>query len=347
MKINKHIEIVCSTEARLSSMSLRSRNAVLATLTRHYTEVGITIVNTYADLQNLVDRRPDLVFLGMNFVPMNPTLGLHGSDRIWISDYLDAHNITYTGSNQMAHALEVNKPVAKLRLQSAGLRTSPFYVAEQGQPFTSNDISLNYPVFIKPTNRGGGVGIDNDSVATTFAALQSKVQSITNNLQSDSLIEEYLPGREFSVAILKNGYNEDYSVMPIELITDENENGARILAGNVKSLNTSQVLEIEDQILKSSIATLALEAFHALGARDYGRIDIRLDENGTPHFLEANLLPSLIDNYGSFPIACMLNKGLAYEPMILYIADLALTRTEALNDDSSRIATSATAAYFH
>jgi len=63
-----------------------------------------------------------------------------------------------------------------------------------------------------------------------------------------------------------------------------------------------------------------------LGARDYGRIDIRLDATGTPHFLEANLIPSLISGYGSFPKACVMNIGLEYEPMIMRIANLGLSR---------------------
>ena len=334
MKINKRIEIVCSSEAGLSSMSLRSRNAVLATLSCHYIEVAITIVNTAADLEQLAIRKPDVVFLGMNFVPRNPLLGSRDPNRIWLSDYLDMHEITYTGSDRAAHELEVNKPLAKQRLHDNGLMTSSFHVIRQGQPMTRDGIRLNYPVFVKPTDRGGGLGIDDDSLALTFDTLRSKVKSIADTLHSDSLIEEYLPGREFSVAILKNSNDEEYSVMPIELVTDENEKGVRILAGNVKSKNTSQVLSITDSLLKSQVSILALNAFHALGAREYGRIDIRLDAHGAPHFLEANLLPSLISGYGSFPIACMLNEELDYESMILHIVDLALSRSEISQDES-------------
>lgn len=74
------------------------------------------------------------------------------------------------------------------------------------------------------------------------------------------------------------------------------------------------------------MSTLALASFHALGARDYGRIDIRLDSDGVANFLEANLIPSLISGYGSFPKACELNIGLEYEPMIISITELGLIR---------------------
>jgi D-alanine-D-alanine ligase len=98
------------------------------------------------------------------------------------------------------------------------------------------------------------------------------------------------------------------------------------LSGQVKSENVEQVLEVTDLKVRSKVITLALAVFEALDARDYGRIDIRLDATGTPHFLEANLIPSLISGYGSFPKACLLNVGLDYEPMIMTIVNLALAR---------------------
>ena len=171
------------------------------------------------------------------------------------------------------------------------------------------------------------MGIDSDSVAHNFAQLCSKVSSISK-LNSDSLIEEYLPGREFSVAILKDGYSEEYSLMPLELIAPMDEHGARLLSAKVKSADTERFVEIVDQNIKTKVTELAVDVFHALGARDYGRVDIRLDENGAPQFLEANLIPSLLNGYGNFPKACKLNLGLDYESMLLQIVRLGLTRQQ-------------------
>jgi len=324
--INKHIEIVCSTEIVLSSMSRESRDAILAVLSQHYDNVGITIVNNLSDLEALVERKPDLVFLGMKFIPVNPLLGLQDPDKIWINQYLGEHEIVCTGSNYLAHELELNKPLAKQCAIDAGLNTSQFYVSKQNQLQTIEDITLTFPLFIKPTNRGGGLGVDINSMVHNFEQLQSKVRSITTDFQSDSLIEEYLPGREFSVAILKDEHSAEFSVMPIELVAEADEQGMRLLSGEVKSSNTEVVLEVTNKAIRSKVCALAMNVFHALGARDYGRIDIRLDESGTPQFLEANLIPSLISGYGSFPKACVLNIDMDYEPMILSIVRLALTR---------------------
>lgn len=325
-KTNKRIEIVCSTRASLSSMGKASRTTVQTVLSKHYTDVRISIVNTMADLEDVIARNPDLVVLGMKFIPQNPDLGHEDPDKIWVSDVLDNNDIAYTGSSQVAHQLELNKALAKQRILQSGLNTSPFYFASQAQPLLREDIVLTYPVFIKPADRGGGLGIDNNSVAYTFDQLQTKVQSIADQYHSDSIIEEYLPGREFSVAILRHGGVADFAVMPLELVADINESGLRLLSEDTKSANAEVVIPITDPLLRANICKFALDVFTALGARDYGRIDIRLDADGAPNFLEANLIPSLIAGYGSFPKACVMNADLSYEPMLVHIVELALQR---------------------
>jgi D-alanine-D-alanine ligase len=326
MKIDKHIEIVSSTVVSLSSMSKESRDAIRAVLAKHYTKVGITIVNDMDDLAKLVRKKPDLVFLGMKFVPRNPHLGSHDPQKIWLAHYLGSHGIAYTGSGHEAHNIELDKPQAKQRVLESGLKTSQYMVARIGDaPITENSV-FGYPLFVKPTNRGGGLGIDSNSVVRNYAALQSKIASIFADLHSDALIEKYLSGREFSVAILKDELTSEYTAMPLELVAAQDDNGSRLLSAEVKSSNAEVVSMVTDQVIKTRVCSLATDVFHALGGRDYGRIDIRLDEFGEAHFLEANLLPSLISGYGSFPKACDMNIGLGYEEMINRIVRLGLAR---------------------
>lgn len=325
-KLDKHIEIVSSSALGLSSMGLQSRRAALTTLSKRYSHVGVTIVNTLSDLERLVARKPDLVFLGMKFLPVNPFLGLQDPDRIWVSEYLDRFGIPNTGSGSQAHRLELNKPLAKQRVLRAGLATAPFTVLRKNESFYAEQIALTYPLFVKPTDRGGGLGVNSQSLVRNFEELHTKVNSITTTLRTDSLVEEYLPGREFSVAILTDMYSERLSVMPIELCAPSNSNGESVLSQEVKTSNTEEVRDVTDQTLRKKIVTLASDAYRALGARDYGRIDIRLDGNGVPHFLEANLIPSLISGYGSFPKACVMHMEMGYEAMILRIVALALSR---------------------
>jgi D-alanine-D-alanine ligase len=328
VKINQHIEIVSSTCKGLSSMSQISRDGARAVLSRHYREVGITIVNDLSDLEALVASQPDLVFLGMDFVPADSNLGIHEAAKVWLADYLELRGIAHTGSKSISYELEHDKPTAKRCILAADLATSPFYVAKCDEPLTRDNIDLSFPLFVKPTNKGGGMGIDSDSVAHDFEQLQLKVQSIAENLRSDSLIEEYLPGREFSVAILKDENSADYEIMPIELIAQPNDHGVRMLSKQVKSDNTECAIEVTDKIIKECVTKLAINVFYALGARDYGRIDIRMDKYGIPQFLEANLIPSLMNSYGSFPKACLLNIGMDYEDMLLSIVRLGLSHNQ-------------------
>ncbi|MEK7603032.1 MAG: hypothetical protein AAB459_02190 [Patescibacteria group bacterium] len=320
MKINQHIEIVSSEISGLSSMGRKSRNATYEVLSQYYTDVGISIVNNINDLELLVLRQPNLVFLGMKYIPLDPN-NLYDQNRIWLSDYLDERGISYTGSSQQAHRLELDKSLAKQCVAEAGLVTSPFYVIDQNRKFNSHT-TLQFPLFVKPVDRGGGIGVDSESVVYDYFDLNLKTRALALNLQSDSLVEQYLPGREFSVAILKDEFSDEYSVMPIELVALPDEQGVRMLSSEVKEQNEEKVLRVIDKLLYEKLCTLALDVFHAIGARDYGRIDIRLDEHGAPNFLEANLLPSLINGYGSFPKACLINIGLEYEPMITRIVRL-------------------------
>lgn len=329
LKVNKHIEIVSSSIIELSSMSKVSRDAVRAALGKYYDKVGISIVDNIADLEKLVAKSPDLVFLGMKSIPR--TEG-HGGNRIWIADYLADRGIATTGSPSLAHKIEVNKPLAKKCLLHDGISTADYYVHRAGQLLTPEMIPIDYPIFVKPSDRGGGVGIDSDSVVNDFSELSEKVRSITANFKSNSLIESYLPGREFSVAILRDDSSEGgYMVMPIELIAPEAKAGIRVLGSETKEADTEVRKKITDTVIKESVSNLAINAFRSIGGRDYGRIDIRMDEFGVPQFLEANLIPSLIDNYGSFPKACALNVNLRYEDMLLRIVELGLKRASMIS----------------
>jgi len=330
MKTDLRIEVVASTQRGLMSpLSQKSRETVRAVLSTRYTDVSITIVNDLADLEALVRRAPDLVFLGMKLVLSDQSLGLKDPAKIWIAQYLDEHDIAYTGSGQLAQELEIDKVLAKRRVADTGLATPSFHMVDKTQWQTVGDVDLIFPVFIKPTNRGGGLGIDSESVAKDYRELQSKVKSLATELRADSLIETYLPGREFSVAILQDEASAGFSVMPIEIIAPPDEHGARLLSAAVKIADTEQCIAVDEEGIRREVCDLAINVFHALGARDYGRIDIRMDEAGTPHFLEANLMPSLKNSTGNyFPKACVLNQDLAYEQMILHITRLGLTRRQ-------------------
>lgn len=326
IKKNLHIEIVRSNNTTLSSMSQPSADAILAVLSKKYTNVGITIINNLTDLKSISTDKPDLVFLGMEFVPKIESLGIDDHEKIWVTDYLDSIGVPYTGSSSNAHKLQRNKGMAKQSVLAAGLNSSKYITVKRNETLEDVDFNLSFPVFVKPLDRGGGYGIDNGSIVNNLSKLIERIDYISKEIGSDSLIEEYLSGREFSVAIIKNIKKNEYIAMPIELVAPMNMNGHRLLGNEVKSSNSETVSMVSDEELNKVVSDLALRVFENLGAKDYGRIDIRQDSFGNAHFLEANLIPSLIINYGSFPKACVINIDLNYEDMILQIVELGLIK---------------------
>jgi D-alanine-D-alanine ligase len=321
-KLPQRIEIVRSNTNALSSMSLKSANAIARTLAQHYQQVIVTNIDTAADLQALIERAPDLAFLGMYFVHNESEQGT----RLWLSDILEAHAIPHTGSSKSAHKLSINKHLAKEQMIERGVQTSPFQIIRRENEEIINDAALSFPLFVKPSDKGGGQGIDEFSVVRTSDELSAKVTKIHTIQRTDALVEEFLTGREFSVAIIGNTGANELRAMPIELVASKDLNGERILGRATKSLNTTDVRAVADPLERIELENFAIDAFRALGAQGYGRIDVRLDASGTPHFLEANLIPSLIEGYGSFPIAYELNLGLNYETMLTHIVDLALAK---------------------
>lgn len=303
-------------------MGLKSATAIAHSLRRQYEQVIVTNVDNEYDLAMLIARQPDLVFLGMVFVRSEN----EPHAKIWVSEMLEKNSITHTGSNTSAHPLGLNKHLAKQRIIESGLQTSPFQIIARNSEVIINNEALIYPLFVKPTNKGGGQGIDEFSVVRTIEQLRTKVASIHTAQTTDALVERFLTGREFSIAIIGNPDSRELTAMPIELVVVKDINGERILSKVMKSQNVTDVRKIVDAAELMRIQTFAINIFQVLGARDYGRIDIRMDEFGTPHFLEVNLIPSLIENYGSFPKAYELNLGRSYETMLMQIVQLALAR---------------------
>lgn len=296
-------------------------------LGEYYDQVGITYINNERDLAKLIDNKPDLAFLGFKNMPSLYS-GSQITQDIWICERLDDEGISYTGSAKSAMLLDHNKDAAKEVIQAAGLLTAPYFTARPNQYSNASDLPLSFPLFIKPPQEGGGTGIDDESIVRDFNSFQRKVKIIERDFGTPALVEKYLVGREFSVALLETGLNSNILTMPIELISEPNKNGDQILSRKVKSEDTEHVIGVKPGQLRDSICRLAIDAFRALGARDYGRIDIRMDEAGNLNFLEANLIPGVaMHNFTSyFTSACQINQAMDYDSMILNIIELGLAR---------------------
>ena len=317
MKEKKYIEIVTTRIGKLNLMSERVLELLYEALNNNYSKVKISIIKSEQELKDLVIKKPDLVISGIKYLGFDITSVLRNSTKkIWFSEYLDKHNILYTGSAKNAIELEFDKSKAKKIVSEYGCNTAPFFVAKPNQ-YTENEIPLDFPLFIKPLYEGDSRGIDSNSLVYNFEKYKRKISSIEENQGTYSLIEKYLGGKEYTVGIIQDFKNNSYQIYPIELLAEQNTRGDRILGFVDKIADNEQSLEIEDNDTKDRISKLAIDSFKALGARGYGRVDIKMDEQGTPYFLEANLIPGL--GIGYFYRCYNLNTGLNYEQMILDI----------------------------
>lgn len=323
MKINRYIEIVGSTNPRLNAMSRTSRRSVQMALRKKYTRIGITIVNNMEDLEALGAKRPDLVILGMKLILLNPEMGYDDSPKVWLSDYLAENGIDYTGSETDSLQLEFDKPAAKQKVLDSGLKSSAYFISTIKNPTFAH--ALNFPLFVKPTNRGDSKGIDERSVVHTEDELRAKITSIHDECASDVLVEEYLSGREFSVAVIENAAG-DLMAMPIEILSPTDSNGNSFLSAAIKKADLERVAAVAAGPLRKAVNELAIGAFRSLGARDYGRIDVRLDAAGIPSFIEANLMPGLSD-HGYLQRCFSLNEQMRYDDMIFAIVSLGIKRS--------------------
>ena len=308
-------------------MGRESSEMILTVLAERYERVGITFIADMGDLERLVAQRPDAIFLGMKNLPITDE---HGSvTRLWLTAYFEQNGIACTGSPAHAIALDFDKPAAKHVVQQSGLNTARFFSAVPGEFPDAAALPLSFPLFIKPPNTGGGKGIDAASVVHDFAAFTRKVQAIADEFHTPALAESYLTGREFSVGIFGTSHSSRLTAMPIELIADQNADGDRILGQSVKAADTERVIGVADPDLRLQLADFAVLVFQALGARDYGRIDIRLDAAGVPQFLEANLIPGVAKHAFTsyFTSSCEINLAMNHPTMILRIMELALNRT--------------------
>jgi len=318
-KTSAYIEVIGSHNTLLNGMSSKTRQTLVATLRKYYTNVNVSMINDMHDLEQLVAKKPDLVVLGMKRI----------RPELWVADYLDNNTITYAGSDALSQALEFDKHKAKQVIIDAGLRSSAFLVSPIAAPGVSN--TLRFPLFVKPTNLGGSKGIDEQSVVYTNAELAAKVASIHDTYACDVLIEEYLPGREFSVAVVREAQTNTLLSMPIEITTVADTKGNSFLSKAVKSADIEEVIPVDDAELRDRLHALAVGAFEALGARDFGRIDMRLDSDGQPNFIEANLMPGLSD-HGYLARCFYINQGTSYAGMLQTIIDLGLARRPFAHD---------------
>ena len=322
IKINKSIEIVIVHNPGERNFHqdnvgiILEENKILKILSKRYIDVSITKIDNKKDLDRLLKRKPDLVFSGVKYFNFN-------DKKVWLNDCLEAYDIPYIASSRTALDNESDKNLAKKIVLKAKIKTADFFVTEPDQHQHESSIPISFPLFIKPVKGGDSRGIDSNSIAYNFSSFKKKVLEIKTKHNLSSLVETYLPGKEYSVGIFQDSINGTLRAMPIEIIIKKNINGHCILDFDVKKDDEEKVIAVTNKKILKKLSILAKKAFKALGGKSLGRIDIKMNHQGVPHFMEANLMPGLRKGY--FYRSCLLNLDMNYDDMILNIANTGLS----------------------
>ena len=265
-------------------------------LTEIMSEIGEVIkFPWHPDIFNdLKEHKPDVVF---NIVE---SWGSRNRES-YIPNICEILEIPYTGSDGVAMGVSLDKELTKNIASARGVNTPDFYKARDIKDFEKliDNVILNFPLFVKPNSEGSSIGVRRFSQVQNKDELYSTGKKLLDKYKSPILIEKFLPGREFVVAILGN---DNPHVFPVAEIVVEGGNFP-FYSYEFKGRHQKKIkcpVNIEES-KKEQMVDDTLEIFNSLGCRDIARADFKLDEKGEPNFIEINPLPGLSPYYSVYP----------------------------------------------
>ena len=275
--------------------------------------------------QRIMDFKPDICF--------NISEGIEGDAReAQVPGFLELLGIPYTGSRVLTNAVALDKPLTKTIWAAAGLPValsqSIFNINEPLNP------GLEFPLIVKPSREGSGMGLDPNSVVRTEAQLREQVSKIVIRYRQPALVEKFLPGREFTIGVMGHTganmrrpdfYDPDgFHRFPImEIFTPTSDLGICDFAIKHVDADKALVAELTSEF-REQLYDLVLKGHNAIGAMDISRTDVRCDEYGDPYLLEINPLPGL--SAGSHIPSMVRFSGISYEDLVLEILHLGAER---------------------
>ena len=249
--------------------------------------------------------------------------GMYGIGReAQVPAILDAYNIPYVFSDTVVLALSLHKGLTKRVIRDCNIPTADFAIVEHANDVAK--INMPYPLFAKPMAEGTGKGIDQTSKVRDKRQLLEVCSKLLVKFKQPVLVETFLPGREFTVGMLGTG-NKAESIGVLEVIlNDSAEKNAYSYVNKEKCEEFVEYVLVEGDIAESC-KKVALDSWNALGCRDGGRIDLKLDENNIPNFIEVNPLAGIHPEHSDLPILAT-KLGITYSTLMKRIMDSAVKR---------------------
>lgn len=263
--------------------------------------------------------RPEVVF------NLCESLGGDSRGEIIVPALLDLLGLPYTGSGPLALGLALHKVKAKQLLRSVGVSTPAFDIVRSHADALA--LELPFPLMVKPAHEDASIGIDRNSVVHDQSELVAACVRILEGLRQPALVEQYVEGREIYCSIL------GHEALPLTEIdfSGLDADHPRILTYSAKWDESSHEYQATPSIactlepeLYERVVETARRAFEALELRDYGRVDLRLSNDGVPYVIEVNPNCDLSPHAG-FARAAR-NAGIEYEALVWRLVDAARGR---------------------
>jgi D-alanine-D-alanine ligase len=255
--------------------------------------------------------------------------GIRGSAReAQVPSILDVYGIPYVFSDALTMAITLDKATAKRVVRDQGVPTADFAIIEKAADIAK--VNLPFPLFLKPVAEGSGKGVNAKSKVDDKKALSTVARDLLRKFKQPVLVETFLSGREFTVGI--TGTGEDARVLGSTEIVPK----AGWVGDGYGFENKDAGWEDRVEIIRAShlpqakaAGAVALAAWRALRCRDGGRIDIRCDAYGKPHFIEVNPIAGLRPNHSDL---CFIAnyEGVTYAQLLGRIMDSFLKRNPQL-----------------
>lgn len=242
-----------------------------------------------------------------------------------VADMLCGLGIPFTGNPPSTLSLALDKAKTKEVLESDGVRTPKY---QSLSPENLYLFHLNFPCIVKPLGEDASHGLSEESVVSNIDQLEKQVTKISQHFRGNTLVEEFLEGREFNVTVLGN--KEPFALPVAEMVYYLPPELPKLLTFAAKwheeslyykGTRATCPAEIGEQE-REQISQTALTAFKLLGCRGYARVDMRLDAEEVPNVLEVNPNPDISPGYGAARQAKA--AGMTYSQLIEKIVMFAL-----------------------
>jgi D-alanine-D-alanine ligase len=247
----------------------------------------IACVADESEFLRLIDRPDfDIVWSALYHITPNEKFIGRNAAGTWVADEMDARRIPYIGSDSRTMKAMIDKYQTHEILAAGGIPVPAHILVRTGDDITP----ITYPAFVKPICESRSIGISDESVVHNEEELRRRVAYVEREFDQPALVEEFLPGAEYTALVLGNG--ETRECLPgLVTVEEKHFKNYRILRSDLRGVGLTRISLAGERTEEAR--RLADRAAEAMGCLDHVRIDIKVDAAGRLRIIEVNGIPGL------------------------------------------------------